>query len=166
MSIKYQFSKRTKADALRAIYHVCFCNQALAENFDHILPRGHEDLARKYGIDMAGEENCGPLCTRCHYLKNKQEASLDWSKPKQVAAFLLFWQDFHFDSKGKRRARKAKPNKQIVANLRTQNELRDTARAARASGNDDGGYEAMRDRAKKRREIHRRRGSARKRQSF
>ncbi len=166
MSIKYQFSNHTKADALRAIYGVCWCNQAMAENFDHILPRGHADLATKYGLDMSGEENCGPLCTRCHYLKNKQEGELNWKKPKQVKAFLLFWQNFHFNAKGKRRARKNPPNKKMRENVRAQNELRDRAKAARAAGNEDGGYEAMKARAAMRRKIHRRRGSARKRQTF
>lgn len=160
MSIKFEFSNKIKRYAARANCGICPCGQELIENYDHIIPRKHYQIAARFGVDMRHNENCGPLGTRCHYEKNKQEIRLNWYDLTAVKKFVEYWQNIHFQPNGTRRTRN--PSNRIErANFHKQAVLRAAAKIARANDDESKGYELMKERAALRRKIPRRKIAAR-----
>ena len=157
MSIKFQFGKKTIADAIYATRRICLkCKRELYQEKDHILPRHFAKYAKRLGIVMNSPENCGLLCGLCHYKKNLQEAIIGRNNFEAIKIHVKKWQAIHFTKSGKRRIIKLSTLKSRQVGIVRIGALKAKATEARKAGNKDLSIQLFGIRSRERKKLRRR----------
>jgi len=149
----YGFNTEVRRQARTFLYKgICpKCRKERADHCDHICPMEWEDIVADLGIDLAGLDNAGWICSKCHVEKSNQEADLIETEEK--IQHYQKWKSVHFTPKGRRRTMTEKTFQKRLKHIRKIELLKRQVRLARIAGNEDREAHLHRRKAAKRREA-------------